>query len=296
MPGITHDTAAATADGLSIDHGSRRIRLKWHMLRRAGEDPPFHRPNLLAGLALGASMEVDIQCLADGEFVCLHDETLETETDGTGPVAEADSAMIAALRQRDPSGAAAGPAPLTLTELLAIIAGKADKTAKGAVVQLDLKDSAEAITDAVIGRFARQVGPMAGTLSLSGEDWPAVERLGGGVRGLSLGYDPTQQVIGEDRTIGDLSGLIDHVAATSPEAETVYLHHSLIAAAAERDLDLVGAFHDQGRMVDCWTIGTDRLQPEVRLRMAVAAGVDQITTDTPADLQALWAGTAGHSG
>lgn len=295
-PGPNGPVPADPADGLCIADGQHRVRLKWHMLRRTGGDPPFFRPNLLAGLALGASMEVDIQCLTDGEFVCLHDETLETETDGTGPVAEADSAMIATLRQRGSSGAAVGPAPLTLTELLAIIAGNRDATAKGAVVQLDLKDSAEAITDAVIDRFARQVGPVAAMLSLSGEDWSAVARLGSGVRGLSLGYDPTKQVIGEDRTIGDLSGLIDHIAATSPEAETVYLHHSLIAAAAERGLDLVGAFHDQHRMVDCWTIGTDRPQPEARLRMAVATGVDQITTDTPGDLQALWAGMAGRGG
>ncbi len=292
-PGPEGPIPGDPADGLCIADGARRVRLKWHMLRRAGGDPPFHRPNLLAGLSLGASMEVDIQCLSDGEFVCLHDETLETETDGTGPVAKADSATIASLRQRDSSGAALGPAPLTLAELLAIIADNADKTEKGAVVQLDLKDSVAAITPAVIDRFARQVGPVAAHVSLSGEDWSAVTRLGSGVRGLSLGYDPTMQVIGEDRSIGDLSGLTDHVAATSPEAETVYLHHALIAAAAERDLDLVGAFHGQERRVDCWTIGTDRPQAEALLRMAVAAGVDQITTDTPRDLQALWAGTSG---
>lgn len=292
-----HGPASANpADGLWIDGGARRVRLKWHMLRRTAEDPPFFRPNLPAGLALGASMEVDIQRLADGAFVCLHDDTLETETDGSGPVAEADSATIAALKQRDRSGAAVGPAPLLLSDLAALLSEHADATAQGAVVQLDLKNPAEAMTDAVADRFARVAGPVAPRLSLSGEDWAAVTRLGGGVPGLSLGYDPTRRAIGDDGGIGDLAGLIDHVAATAPEAETIYLHHSLIAAADARNLDLVGAFHDQHRLVDCWTIGTDRPRTEALLRMAVAAGVDQITTDTPRDLEALWAGTAGRRG
>ena len=80
-----HQTPAGLSDGepdgLSIRHGDRGIRLKWHKLRRRADDPPFHRPNLAAGLAAGASMEVDIQPLADGGFVCLHDWTLETQTD-----------------------------------------------------------------------------------------------------------------------------------------------------------------------------------------------------------------------
>ena len=288
--------SANSADGLWIDGGARRIRLKWHMLRRTAKDPPFFRPNLAAGLALGASMEVDIQFLADGAFVCLHDDTLETETDGSGPVAEADSAAIASLKQRDRSGAAVGPAPLMLADLTALLSEYADATAEGAVVQLDLKNTVEAMTDAVVDRFAHMAGPVAPWLSLSGEDWAAVARLGGGVPGLSLGYDPTRRAIGDDRDVGDLAGLIDHVAATAPEAETVYLHHSLIASADARNLDLVGAFHDQNRLVDCWTIGTDRPRTEALLRMAVAAGVDQITTDTPRDLAALWAGMAGRSG
>ncbi len=283
-------------DGLVIHAGRRRVRLKWHKLRRHADDPPFHRPNLVAGLAAGASMEVDIQLMAGGLFVCLHDRTLETETNGRGPVIEADDRTIAALRQLDQAGRPTGQAPLTLRELVAILQQNGAAAADGAVVQLDLKESEEALTDAAIARFAELVGPVAGLLSLSGEDWPAVRRLGGPVTGLSLGYDPTMQVMDETLTVGDLSPLPDHVAATAPEAETIYLHHSLLRAARDRGIDLVAALQRQDRLVDCWTIGTDRSGTGAQLRLAMAAGVDQITTDTPGDLQALWADMAGRGG
>ncbi len=296
MPGLPHDAAAATADGLSIDHGGRRTRLKWHKLRRRADDTAFDRTNLAEGLVVGASMEVDIQALADGGFVCLHDRTLESETNGVGPVAKADSQMVRALRQLDGNGDATGPAPLLLEELVEILSAGGGTASEDAVVQLDLKETAAAITDVAVERFADLVGPVAGRLSLSGEDWPAVERLGAGVANLALGYDPTMRVLKEDMTVGDLSALADNVAQAAPEAETVYLHHSVLAAARDRDLDLVGRFHAQGRSVDCWTIGTDRPGTETQLRMAVAAGVDQITTDTPGNLETLWASLARRGG
>jgi hypothetical protein len=56
----------------------RTIRLKWHKLRLRLEDAPFDRRNLALGLAAGASLEVDLQPLACGRFVCLHDAELES--------------------------------------------------------------------------------------------------------------------------------------------------------------------------------------------------------------------------
>lgn len=294
--GAPDPSMAASADGLAIHAGGRRIRLKWHKLRRRADDLPFNRANLALGLANGASMEVDIQGLADGGFVCLHDRRLETETNGAGPVAAADSGRIRSLRQLDLQGDASGPPPLLLDDLVEILRDGAGTACDGAVVQLDLKEPLAAIGEAAVARFARLVEPVAGMLSLSGEDWPAVDRLGGGVAGLSLGYDPTMRVVGDDGTVGDLSDLTDQVARTAPEAETIYLHHSVLQAARDRGCDLVGRFHGQGRMVDCWTIGTDRPNADAQLRMAIEAGVDQITTDTPGDLERLWAYLAGRQG
>ena len=69
-----------TDEPTHVEYDGRTVRLKWHKLRRLADDPPFARVNLRAGLAAGASMEVDIRALACGHFVCLHDPELESET------------------------------------------------------------------------------------------------------------------------------------------------------------------------------------------------------------------------
>lgn len=282
-----HQTGSGS-DGLSIRHGDRSIGLIWHMLRRQAPDLPFRRDNLIAGLAAGAAMEVDIRLLADGAFVCLHDATLETETDGAGPVDRADSAKIRTLRQTDGAGAVTDSPPLVLEELIGILQDHAADTAAGAGVQLDLKLTEDALNDPAVERFGRLVQPVAPQLSLSGEDWPAVLRLGGKVPGLSLGYDPTPLLVEDAEAAADLSGFAARVLALAPRAERVYLHHAAIAAARDQGVDLVGAFQRAGLGVVCWTIGTDREGTETQLRLAVEAGVDRITTDTPGDLQTLW--------
>lgn len=284
------------SDGLALRDGDRLVRLKWHKLRRRAEDQPFLRANLIAGLAAGAAMEVDIRLLADGGFVCLHDGTLETQTDGMGPVDRADSDTIRALRQTDKSGAVTDAAPLQLEELIGIMRDRAADTAAGATVQLDLKLAVDALSDPVVERFGGLVQPVAPGLSLSGEDWPAVLRLGGAVEGLSLGFDPMMMLINDadaDAAAG-LSGFATRVMSLAPRAEMAYLHHSALAAARDQGVDLVGAFRRAGVGVDCWTIGTDRDGTEAQLRLAVGSGVDQITTDTPGGLQALWAAMTGR--
>ena len=40
--------------------GDRKVRLKWHELRRFADDPPFKRRNLRAGLAMGATKAVQV--------------------------------------------------------------------------------------------------------------------------------------------------------------------------------------------------------------------------------------------
>ena len=111
--------------------GDRKVRLKWHELRRFADDPPFKRRNLRAGLAMGASLEVDIRALACGQFVCLHDPILEKETTGKGPVAQADAASVSRLQVR-----ASHEPPLLLDELVKII--RTEPTHPSALLQLDL--------------------------------------------------------------------------------------------------------------------------------------------------------------
>ena len=251
-----------------LAHGGRTVRLKWHKLRQRPFDPPFARANLRAGLAAGASLEVDLRRLACGRFVCLHDGLLESETTGEGPVAGIDAAAIGRLEMR----AAPGERPILLDELAAIV--RAGPCAPDALVQLDLKDAE--IESASRAVFAKALNGVAGRFILSGCDWAAVRRLGGAVPGLALGYDPY------DDAGDDPAEALRAIRARAPEADTVYLHRALVRAAHERGDPLVARLRAQDHRVDCWTIDYGSPAALADLRIALAAGCDQITTNSAA--------------
>jgi glycerophosphoryl diester phosphodiesterase len=252
----------------ALAHGGRTVRLKWHKLRQRLFDPPFARANLRAGLAAGASLEVDLRRLACGRFVCLHDGQLESETTGKGPVAGIDVAAIGRLEMRD----APGERPILLDELAAIV--RAGPCAPDALVQLDLKDAE--IETASRAIFAEMLDDVAGRFILSGCDWDAVRRLGGAVPGLALGYDPY------DDAGDDPAEAIRAIRDRALEADTVYLHRALVRAAHERGDPLVARLRAQGHRVDCWTIDHGSPEALADLRIALAAGCDQITTNSAA--------------
>jgi len=251
-----------------LRYAGRTVRLKWHKLRRAPDDPPFARSNLKTGLQAGASLEVDIQLLACGRFVCLHDARLEGETTGFGLVSAIDADAVARLEML----AAPGAPPLLLDELVAIV--RASPGPPSARVQLDLKNTAGQLGDGACRTFAATVGALSGRFILSGCDWDAVTRLGDDVPGLAVGYDPT-----EDAGIGPAE-VLRLVRAKAAEADTIYLHRDMVRAAQARDDPLVAQLRDDGHHVDCWTIDHGTAAASADLLTAIAAGCDQITTNT----------------
>jgi glycerophosphoryl diester phosphodiesterase len=253
----------------TLAHGGRTVRLKWHKLRCRPEDPPFARANLRAGLAAGASLEVDLRRLACGRFGCLHDARLEEETTGEGPVAGIDAAAIARLEMRG----APGERPLLLDELAEAV--RAGPCALQARIQLDLKDTAD-LDSASRAALAAALEGIAGHFILSGCDWDAVKRLGGSVPGLPLGYDPY------DDAGDDPAGALRALRERAAEADTIYLHRELVRAAHVRGDPLVAQLRAQGYRVDCWTIDHGRPTAMADLRIALAAGCDQITTNSAA--------------
>jgi glycerophosphoryl diester phosphodiesterase len=248
-------------------HGGRAVRLKWHKLRQRPEDPPFARANLSVGLVAGASLEVDLRRLACGRFVCLHDAELEAETTGEGPVAAVDAEAIAGLEMRD----APGEKPLLLEELAHAVRDRADGPA---VVQLDLKDADfEDTSRAILAATLEGIGDR---FILSGCDWDAVRRLGGEVPGLALGYDPY------DDAGNDPAEAMRAIRERARDARTVYLHRELVRTAHEQGEPLVARLRARGHRVDCWTIDHGPPEATADLRIALAAGCDQITTNSAA--------------
>jgi glycerophosphoryl diester phosphodiesterase len=253
----------------TLSHAGRTVRLKWHKLRRRPEDPPFSRANLCIGLAAGASLEVDLRRLACGRFVCLHDADLEGETTGRGPVAAIDAEAIAGLEMRH----APGDKPLLLHELAYAVS---DWACGPALVQLDLKDGAGEIDATSSTLLAEALDGIAGHFILSGCDWDAVERLGGAVPGLALGYDP------DDDAGAAPAAALRAIRERAPAADTIYLSRELVRAAREQGDPLVARLRAQGHRVDCWTIDHGRPGAIADLRAAIAEGCDQITTNSAA--------------
>ena len=254
------------------------VRLKWHRLRRRPEDPPYSRRNLAAGLNVGASLEVDIRRLACGRFVCLHEPNLESETTGRGRIADAGAEDVRKFEMRG------GGAPLLLDELAGLV--RAAGNHPSAMVQLDLMAAGtRGIDGDAASAFAAALAGLGARFILSGEDWQAVTRLGGGVDGLALGYDPMKDA-GADADADRVERIVREIA---PDAHTLYLHRECVRASQARGDGLVKRLKARGHRIDCWTIDLGEAGAVADLRAAVASGCDAITTNTnTANAWAAW--------
>lgn len=263
--------------------------LKWHMLRRSGDDTPFDPGNLERGLALGAFLEVDLRQLACGRFVCLHDEGLGSETTGSGPVAAARADELGSLRMLDASGEPSLSAPLLLDELVARVRAASRSEPDVPRIQLDLKETRGSLDDGAVRGFAALLEPVAAHFSLSGDDWRAVQQLGRSVAGLLLGYDPTTTLPPDwdFRDAATAQRLCERVEAAAGGCQTIYLHRQHVAALAGAGANVVEMLQTRGFRVDCWTIDAGRSRSAELLRSCLELGVDQITTNTPVAMEAL---------
>lgn len=271
--------------GVAVQHGPRRILLKWHMLRRAPDDPAHTRANLRTGLDRGAALEVDLQFSADGAGVCLHDETLDLETTGRGPVAALLARDIPALRQRDRHGGILPDPPLLLEEV--VHAARSQPPASRGAIQLDVK--AMAVDARARSQFAALVAPAATSFTVSGEDFGLVERLAAAAPGVRLGFEPLR--LFRDHPPREAEGfrrLAARMLAEAPRAEIVYLHAGLALAALACGENLVGRLVEAGRAVDCWTIDPHRSAVADTLRRLAEAGCGQITTNGPEAIASLF--------
>ncbi len=273
--------------GIRLGQGGRRIWLKWHQLRRAATDPAHDRHNLRQGIAQGASLEIDIVATRDRHFVCLHDPELACETTGRGPVHDQDRAAVEGLRQCANDGRPLATPPLFLDQAMAALAeAPADWPGR---LQLDLKQPLDLIDQPLTLRFAQLVAPVARHLILGGTEWGAVRRLGQAVPGLRLGFDPLAlHEAAPPASAAEFRALGAGMLAQAEGATIFYLHIPLVLRGLAAGVDLIAMARTAGAEVDAW-----RLEPEddgaaATLARLIAAGVDQITTDSPLALEQLW--------
>lgn len=250
--------------------------------------------------------EIDVQLARDGTFVVFHDDELDGVTDASGRVRDASAAEVVRARFAD------GSHPLTLDEAVALVA----EHEYPRTVELDLKElEPYAWRDAET--LVRAVQPAKDRLLFGGAaDWN-IRRL--------LRIDPTLRVSLNPHAYIDTEGTHlprgaygyhdAHPLARARRSDVAdYLRDRfggimrLVPGASEAHLRLAlfermlddgvagaaGIFHDLGIAIDVWTLdaGTPRWQE--RLARAVAAGVDIVTTNTPAAIAA--AGRASGAG
>jgi glycerophosphoryl diester phosphodiesterase len=258
-------------------------RLKWHRLRRRRGDASFLRANLEAGIRAGAPIEVDLVATADGEWVCLHDSTLDRETTGVGPAGALRRSEIEQLRQRADDGTPLADPPLFLDEVIA--ACRRHGMATGGRVQLDVKETPERLDSALLGSLGRALGEAAPACIASGYDWPMIERLAAAAPGLHKGFDPYEWHEAQlPETAADFEALALRTLREAPGATLYYLYADLVLAGLDRGVNLVALVGRAGAEVDAWTIDTDRPNLEADLARLIEAGCHQITTNEPEEL------------
>lgn len=281
--------------GLAISHAGHATRLKWHRLRRRLDDPLFSAAVMKDGFRLGASMELDLKVRADGGFVVLHDDVLEGETTGHGPVRNASAADLRKLQMK------VGGEALTLSEDLADMLPTAHPHA---LLQFDMKDDLASIGERGLDHLTDHFRHLGQHVIVSASDLDLILAIKKRVPDLRRGIDPTDQLVdllhGEGLSAVEKALVADITGPTEPE--TIYLAWPLLLDAARQGLDMIGICHDHGKIVDAWTYNLrDPAQgfsegewQEFRSLMALRP--DQITTDEPLATEQAWADRTNAKG
>lgn len=274
---------------------SARPVLKWHRLRQVRSDCAFGLANMLRGAECGASMEVDLRALGDGDFVCLHDATVDRETNAAGPVRQFTSCDVGSMAMRNDDGRLTEARPMLLGDIAAAISS--DAVHPGALMQLDFKDDIGTLSNDHRRRFRDCLLSCASRFILSGDDPAGLLSLAAGLPGLKIGYDPCR-----DDTLTELqrSGAFETFARDAvravPFAAYAYLEYPIILAGLDAGVNVISIFQAAGMKVDAYTLNADHCGVEETLDRLVQAGVDQITTDEPRVLENLLAEVIPQTG
>ena len=275
------------SDPVGITRAGHRTYFKWHRARRRVSDPVFTAKRVLEGMALGASVEVDLVVHGDHGLAVLHDHLeIARETTGQGKARDHSAAALRNLHLRGNDGAPISDHVMLLEDLCALLAETPPHT--DALLQLDYKEDQGPLDAATVATFAASVAPVARNMILSSGEADSVKLLTDATAGLHTGYDPCHgdAVAALERT-GDFAGFVAEALAASPKAEMIYLAYPIVLAAAAAGFDMIGAFHAADRRVDAYTLKSADATTRPIANRLLELKVDQITTDDPEGLAAL---------
>ena len=285
-----------------------------HMAALDGRAAPNSLEAISACLAAGARfIELDITALADRDYLLVHDPLLESETTGTGPVAECTATQARGLF----FSRAGAPTPFRVP-LLSDVVDAVVSHGGSTRIQLDFKNVIPFPDDEPLQRLVNLIRPLgAHVIVSSNADWQ-LRRLRVLAPWLDLGLDihfyldwrpPGKPVDPRayPRQLGAYGYWDDHPLATRrfsttanyladrcgmlvglvPGVSTFYISHSFLAQSLEDGFNWADALHQVGIKLDAWTLDADDAVAAANAGRLLDAGVDQFTTNTPAALADL---------
>ena len=246
-------------------------------------------------------IEIDICALATGDFLVLHDTSLDGETTGRGLIRACTPEEAHSLKLVH-DGQVSAYSPPQLSEVVALFA----TSPATSQLQLDFKDAYPFDNDEPFERLARLVAPLGNRVIVSSiADWQ-LHRLHQLRPEIRLGFDPQLYLdwrnandatyprrvgaygywddapIAEARLWPTARYLADRCAALArhvPGADMHFIRHGLLTQSLNDGFNWAEALAKEGIALAAWTL--DLPQSQDAVRTLIQAGVTHLTTNTP---------------
>jgi len=276
--------------------------------------PPNSLDAIQASLAASAAfIEVDVNALADTDYLLGHESELEAETSGQGAVIECPSRQARSFFIKHNGVITQYPVAL-LSDVVNLFV----HSTHPAYLQLDYKNVLPFASDEPLYRLIKLIEPLGSRVIVSsGADWQ-LRKLRKIAPWLNLGLDImwfiSWQPADEPRDPRDFPKKIgaygyydDHILSSEvhwptseylrdrcesllrivPDACAFYLEHHLIAQSLRDGFNWAEALHQEGIKLDAWTMDVTNPVALENLQPLRQAGVDMFTSNTPKALGAL---------
>ena len=213
--------------------------------------PENSRAAIMAAIAAGYGIEIDLQLSSDGVAVVFHDEALDRLTASSGLIKHHTAAALSQIKLRDSTETIP-----TLAEILTLVAGRAP-------LLIELKDQTDSMSETdgrlestTAAQLASYQGPVA-VMSFNPHSIAHMARLAPQIpRGLTTSaYDAADWAPLAPATCDRLRDIPDYDRTLSS-----FISHE----AADLSRPRVAALKSQGAAVLCWTIRSPATEAEAR--------------------------------
>lgn len=275
--------------------------------------PPNSLEAIEACLNAGAAfIEVDVSALAECDYLLVHDDELQSETNGQGAVIECSLEQARQLYYKQNEAVTEYHVP-RLSQVVELFQSASTHTR----LQLDFKNDRPLTTDEPLHRLVDLIEPLGDRVLVStGADWQ-LRKLRHIAPWLLLGFDIMYYIdwepldkVRDPRALPKQRGAYgyydDHPLAQRriwtipeylrdrceslmglvPDASVFYLEHNLIAQSLRDGFNWAETLHESGIKLDAWTMDVTDPRAVENLTPLHAAGVDLFTTNTPHALAA----------